>query len=129
MELMRETTGVAHLDVLLAAFAETHPEYRAPSGAGPCVEASEQLAALAEQAAVPSRYFEAGCKPNPLAPSLPHFGYRESELWAGHTALILDDHTGAFLVDFTAAAFGYTAFPLVQKLAADGTWQRDWQAA
>jgi hypothetical protein len=43
-----------------------------------------------------------------------------------HVVVRCETSLGVFSVDWSAAQYGYMDFPLVQRLAADGSWERDW---
>jgi len=123
---MAERTGIPEFDALIERFAAAHPEFRDPSGMGPCVDASELLVEAARDDGIRCGFFEGGSKQNQFAPTIPNFGYEDSPVWVSHTAVVLLDHEHEFLVDFTAAQFGYREFPLVQRRGPDDTWQHTW---
>jgi hypothetical protein len=45
----------------------------------------------------------------------------------GHAVTRVKMPSGTYMVDWTAAQYNYTEFPMVQKLN-DGQWQREWNA-
>jgi hypothetical protein len=45
---------------------------------------------------------------------------------SSHTAVLLELESELLMIDFTAAQYGYSEFPLVQRLVEGVGWERQW---
>jgi len=58
-----------------------------------------------------------------------YWGYEEAGDWEGYHCVTAVEHNGQiYLIDWTAAQFGYDEFPMVQRLDEQGVWQNKWAA-
>jgi hypothetical protein len=121
---MAERTGVPEIDVLIEAYL---PEARengfdtADGAAGMCWVANKKFwKRIVEHTLI---HAELDGKP---AERLGYADRTISGQFDDHIVTVVHDGAARFLVDFTAAQYGYTEFPMVQRLAPDGSWQRTW---
>lgn len=60
-----------------------------------------------------------------------HWGYedRPNPGIPAHAVTLVDAEGHLYAIDWTAAQYGYTQFPLVQRLGEDGfRWEREWDS-
>ena len=131
---MAERTGIPSLDALLSRFAAQKQNSRlreAGYASGLCFTASERfIEFLCRHKWNGEAYLSGGHEgSNPLAYELitaQELGYGDRSIsgWEGHTLVLIEHESDIYSVDFTCAQYGYSEFPLVQRLDDTG-WVRD----
>lgn len=130
-----ERTGDAELDALIEQFTTTSHTwttnlelFRDPDRAElMCDLLSEKFAAFLEQHGIEAWATEDGTPEN--------WGYhdRSIEGFSRHMVTAVDHNGHGYTIDWTAAQYGYTEFPLVQRLREDwedllDRWERCWES-
>ena len=123
---MAERSGDPQLDAFIAQYMPDamtglgqFGDLRIPENAsGACGWIAHDFAVMAQRAGLQTE--EAGDTPD-------QFGYadRTKPGFDEHHWVIVTTPSGRYGVDFTASQYGYSEFPMVQKLNEGGGWQRD----
>lgn len=145
---MAERTGDPELDEALAAFEQAgifwleneagewapDPEEEWPleslrgNGWGSCDDAACSLAHFLNERGIAAKLtYEAGLDgkfDEGIRQMYPDAQY-DSTNTPGHTAVVVERPSGRYMIDYAAGQFGYSEFPMVQRLDGD-QWQRQW---
>jgi hypothetical protein len=132
-------TGVVELDAAIEAFLADEWQDQAGElwpvetlsepgvAAHACYEIADQFVCFLRERGL-TAHVSGGAEDEQAQGSPDAFGYADRCLSGEptHHLAYLDADGERYAVDFACAQYGYTEFPLVQRLAADGRWQRTW---
>jgi hypothetical protein len=131
---MAERSGDPTLDKLIAEFsAQDFGSLPDINFQGMCDYVSEMFVSWLNKRGVEADYVSMSSTPerdaDPPLHSFDELGYSDrGPGYSGHTVVKATMPSGTYLIDFTAAQYGYKEFPMIQKLD-DGNWQREWTSS
>jgi uncharacterized protein (DUF1810 family) len=130
---MAERTGDPTLDKLIEEYFGVLrsqmkvEELQDPQwAAGACVHETQRFVAFLQKNGVDAFIDDT----RPYRPD--EFGYQDRPLpgkFNQHIVAFVKMPSGTYMIDWTAAQYGYQEFPMVQRLNDEGSWDRQWTAA
>lgn len=123
-----ERTGEERLDRLIERFARSNGQLADPEFAcGRCHLAARRFQRFLAKAEVLSLTLNETPDRLGYTDRPQESFYRPGQAYSYHTVVAVESISGLFLIDWSASQFGYGEFPLIQRLSADGTIERQWQ--